>query len=219
MIYKEWIKTRWYLLLAMIVTLGFTGYVLLRINRVIDLMGADHLWQVMLDRDVIFIDSQMYIPFIIGLALAVVQYVPEMMQSRLKLTLHLPHNQFAIIGMMLLYGVMALFICFAVNFALMLVYLTNVMAVELVRHVLLSAVTWYVAGFAAYLLTAWVCLEPTWKRRILNIVISVCILSLFFLSSVPEAYNGFILVLVGYTVLSVLLPMLSVHRFKTGHQD
>ena len=32
--FKEWIKTRWYLLLACIVTLGFAGYSMLRINRV-----------------------------------------------------------------------------------------------------------------------------------------------------------------------------------------
>lgn len=35
--YKEWIKTRWYFLLAVVTTLGFTGYCMLRINRVIEM--------------------------------------------------------------------------------------------------------------------------------------------------------------------------------------
>lgn len=218
-IYKEWIKTRWYLILALLVSIGFTAYGLLKIERVIDLMGAVHLWQIMLERDAIFIDSQSYIPLLIGIGLAIVQFVPEMMQSRLKLTLHLPCNQFAIIGTMLAYGLVVMLILAVANFAIMLVYMTNVFAIELTRHVLLTAITWYVTGFTAYLLTSWICLEPTWKRRIFNIILSVCGLSVFFQSTVPEAYNGFIVVLVIYTILLVFLPMLSVHRFKTGHQD
>ena len=42
--FKEWIKTRWYLLLACIVTLGFAGYSMLRINRVVELNGGIVVW-------------------------------------------------------------------------------------------------------------------------------------------------------------------------------
>lgn len=51
--YKEWIKTRWYFLLAVVTTLGFTGYCMLRINRVIEMKGAAHVWEVMMQRDAI----------------------------------------------------------------------------------------------------------------------------------------------------------------------
>ena len=64
--YKEWIKTRWYFLLAVLATLGFTGYCMLRINRVVEMKGAAHVWEVMLQRDVIFIDMLQYIPLIAG---------------------------------------------------------------------------------------------------------------------------------------------------------
>ncbi len=33
--YKEWIKTRWYLLLATLFMIGITGYSMLRIGRTI----------------------------------------------------------------------------------------------------------------------------------------------------------------------------------------
>ena len=59
--YKEWIKTRWYFLLAVLATLGFTSYCMLRINRVVEMKGAAHVWEVMLQRDVIFIDMLQYI--------------------------------------------------------------------------------------------------------------------------------------------------------------
>ena len=154
----------------MLVTIGKTGYSRGRIDSVIGLIGMEHLWQVMLERDVIFIDLQMYIPLIIGVLLAIVQFVPEMQQSRLKLTLHLPYPHYRIIAVMLLYGMLVLLVCFTFNFIFMTVYFIEILAGELVKHILMTALTWYVAGFTGYLLTAWVCLEPTWKRRILNII-------------------------------------------------
>ena len=59
--YKEWIKTRWYLLLALVVTVGFAGYSMLRINRVVTLKGVEHVWEVMLQRDAVFVDFP-YLP-------------------------------------------------------------------------------------------------------------------------------------------------------------
>ena len=71
--YKEWIKTRWYFLLAVLATLGFTGYCMLRINRVVEMKGAAHVWEVMLQRDVIFIDMLQYIPLIAGILMPFVR--------------------------------------------------------------------------------------------------------------------------------------------------
>ena len=186
--YKEWIKTRWYLLLAGVVTLGFAGYSMLRINRVVELKGVEHVWEVMLQRDAVFVDLLQYIPLLVGLLLAVVQFVPEMHRKCL-------------------------------NFLLMAVYLESILASELVRHILLTAVPWYLAGVSAYLLVSWVCLEPAWKRRILNLIITVLVLRVFFLSATPEAYNSFLPWLTLYTLLIAGFSWLSVIRFKEGKQD
>ena len=63
--YKEWIKTRWYLLLALLVTLGFAGYSMLRINRVASMKGVEHVWEVMLARDTVFVDLLEFIPLLV----------------------------------------------------------------------------------------------------------------------------------------------------------
>ena len=68
--YKEWIKTRWYLLLALLVTLGFAGYSMLRINRVASMKGVEHVWEVMLARDTVFVDLLEFIPLLVGILLA-----------------------------------------------------------------------------------------------------------------------------------------------------
>ena len=114
--FKEWIKTRWYLLLACIVTLGFAGYSMLRINRVVELKGAAHVWEVMLSRDAVFVNLLEYAPLLVGILLALVQFIPEMYHKCLKLTLHLPYPQLKMINLMLLYGLLTLVICFATNY-------------------------------------------------------------------------------------------------------
>lgn len=217
--YKEWIKTRWYLLLMFIATLGFAGYSMLRISRVAELKGVAHVWEVMILKDVVFVDLLQYIPLLAGLLLALVQYMPEMYHKCLKLTLHLPYSSWRMVNSMLLFGLSALAVCFIVNYALMFVYLQRILAPELYLRILLSALPWYLAGFASYLLLSWICLEPTWKRRIFNIAVSLLVLRVFFLAPSAESYNGFIPWLAFYTLLLGSLSWLSIVRFKAGEQD
>ena len=90
--YKEWLKTRWYYLVAVLLSLSFVGYVLLNFFRAAGLKGIAHLWEVMLLRDAVFVDLLQFVPLVVGLLFAVVQFVPEMQRKCLKLTLHLPHR-------------------------------------------------------------------------------------------------------------------------------
>ena len=112
LLYKEWIKTRWYLLLALSVTLGFAGYALLKLHRAVALTGAGHIWEVMVTRNAVFIDQMQYVPLLAGLALAAVQYLPEVHRKCLKLTLHLPVPALATLGVMLAFGVAVLAVLF-----------------------------------------------------------------------------------------------------------
>lgn len=217
--YKEWIKTRWYLLLAMLTMFGFVIYSMLRINRVANLKGIEHVWEVMLAKDVVFVDLLEFIPLLVGVLLAVVQFVPEMHRKCLKLTLHLPIPQLKMINEMLFFGLLILIACFAICWLIMYGYMQTILAPELYTRILLTSAPWFMAGIAAYLLVAWVCLEPTWKRRVMYMLVSVLLLRVFFLASAPEAYNGFLPLLVIYTFLLTTLSWLSVARFKEGKQD
>ena len=91
--YKEWIKLRWYFLLAVLVTSGVAGYCLLRMDRAIELKGAAHIWEVMVLKDAVFIDYMQFVPLLAGILAALVQFMPEMQRKCLKLTLHLPCPQ------------------------------------------------------------------------------------------------------------------------------
>lgn len=192
---------------------------MLRVSRACALQGVEHIWIVMLQRDVIFVDMLKYVPLFIGLALALVQFEPEMQRKSFKLTLHLPIRASKAVSAMLLYGVSVLVVIFIPAILLMWGYLQSVMATELWQHIIFTTLPWYLAGIAAYLLTAWVALEPTWKRRIVDAVIALLMIRIYFLTPTPEAYNGFIPHLVVLTASFALLSMLSLTRFRDGRQD
>ena len=217
--YKEWIKTRRYFPIALTVSVIFIIYALLGVQRVINFRGVAHLWEILLSRDVVFIETLTYIPLLAGLLLAIVQFVPEMQQKRLKLTLHLPYPQNRMLMLMLIAGLSELIVIYLIDYLILSVYLQNILAPELTDRILLTLLPWYIGGITAYFLTSWICLEPTWRRRIIDLLIAVGVVRIFFLSSVPEAYNCFLPWLVVYTAAAMLLPQLSVSRFKEGCQD
>ena len=160
-----------------------------------------------------------FIPLLTGLLLAIVQFVPEMQQKRLKLTLHLPYPQNRMLMLMLIAGLSELIVIYLIDYLILYVYLQNILAPELTDRILLTSLPWYIGGITAYSLTSWICLEPTWKRKILNFFISCGIIRIFFLSNVPQAYDGFIWILLLFTGFTFILPWLSVTRFKAGKQD
>ncbi len=218
--YKEWIKTRWYFLLSMLVTLGFTSFQLLQIYRSMTLKGGpSHFWSTIILKDVIFIDKLQFIPLGIGIIWAIVQFVPEMNHKCLKLSLHLPYSQLKMTFSMLLSGFAMLFFCFSVNYILLYGFFNTYFASELVWHVLLTSIPWFIAGLAGYLLFSWICLEPTWKMRVINLLMSGFLLKIFFISTLPEAYKPSLIILLIATLLLFALPWLSIIRFKEGKQD
>ncbi|MBQ7856093.1 MAG: hypothetical protein IJ348_03115 [Alistipes sp.] len=217
--YKEWIKIRWYWLLALVASIGFSGFAMLRLARAVSLKGADHIWQVMIDRDAIFIDLLQYLPLFLGLGLAVVQFVPEMQRKSFKLTLHLPIKATTAVSVMLAYGAVMLLTTFIPAILIKFCYLQSVLAPELWQHILYTAAPWYMAGLAAYFFTAWVALEPTWGRRVLDGVIALLFIRIYFQPAKPEAYNDFMPLLTVVTLMLPLLSMLSLTRFRDGRQD
>ncbi|MEG1617326.1 MAG: hypothetical protein RR202_11005 [Bacteroidales bacterium] len=217
--YKEWIKTRWMLLLSLLVLVGFSTYLLLNLYRVLDLKGAVHIWEVMIQRDALFVELLKYLPLLIGIILGVTQYVPEMHQKCLKLTLHLPYDSTRMIASMLGFGILSLLVLSTISLGILFVGLNGALPIELTRHILLSAVVWYIAGIAGYLFTAWITLEPTWKRRILNGIVSILVLKIFFTEAAGEAFNDFLPILIIGTLLFTTFTFLSVSRFKEGKQD
>lgn len=217
--YKEWIKTRRVFFISLLLAVAMAVYALLAMNRLIALKGAEHLWIVMLLKDNSFIDIVKYVPLVVGVAVAVAQMAPEMSHKRLKLTLHLPYPQMKLVGIMLSAGLLEILAVYVVQLAIITVYDLTILPHELVARVVLTALPWYFAGFAAYLFAASVCLEGRWYMRVALSLLGIGVLMMFFLQDSPEAYNGIIVGMVVFVPVLALLCFGSVIRFKEGRQD
>lgn len=219
LIFKEWIKTRWCLLLIVAGCWGTTIYNMIRVHRAIQLRGVEHIWQVVVGKDAIFVDSLTYIPAIAGLLLALVQFMPEMRRKSLKLTLHLPIPRLTTVNVMLLYGIGCLAAIFIVDFLIVICAMSGSFAPQIVARISLAMAPWHIAGLCAYLFASCIVLEPTWKRRIAISVAALLLLSLFYLGQDPAAYAVSWPAMLVVTLLSISLSWLSIDRFVAGKQD
>lgn len=219
LLFKEWLKTRRVFAVSLILAVAMASYTVLMMNRLIELKGVEHLWLIMLLRDNSFVDIIKYIPIIIGIAIGVSQMAPEIMQKRLKLTLHLPYPQDRLISLMLMTGIIELLVIFIIQIGIIAVYDSAILPRELVCRVILTTLPWYFAGFTAYLFTTSICLEGTWKRRVILGLLCVATLMIYYLQPALEAYNGMIIIMIIFFFLLSILSFGSVIRFKEGRQD
>ena len=217
--YKEWIKTKWYYAVACLLLIGFASYAGIYLKRVGDLSGMAALWEYYLSKDDSLITIIKYLPLIVGIGGAVFQFAPEMHRKCLKLTLHLPCGYIKSVGAMMLFGTGILVMCSLICFAVLYVFASHILPNEIVSRILLTAIPWFLAGFCAYYLTIWVVVEPVWKKRVFQTILSVVVLKLFIITDTPGAYLPSLWWLVPLAFGAALLPVISLSDFKEGLQD
>jgi hypothetical protein len=182
------------------------------------LLGAGNVWEDILQKGTTHFGLLKFLPLAAGVALALAQFVPEMVSKRLKLTLHLPMPESKIMLTMLTFGLMSLLALFGISLLAITLGLQAYFPPEITCWNLSALHPWWWGGAAAYLLTAWICLEPTWRQRIINGVIAILLLSLFHFKAMPEAYTPLLPYLIVVVVLSLSFSFVSLTRFKEGKQ-
>ena len=197
-------------------TIGVLAYSFIEINHNIRLQGAVDEWYLYLFMDGGLPSVTQYLPLMTGVILALVQFVPEMVNKRLKLTLHLPAEENSIIACMLQYGYIVLLVLFGITIAAYVVGLSFTFPFEITGRMLARLTPAFVAGLAAYGFTAWICFEPQWKQRVLNSFVAVGLISVLFVSVQSAVYMHFALGLIILLIASFAFPFFSVLRFKHG---
>ncbi|MDR0833989.1 MAG: hypothetical protein LBN93_07410 [Candidatus Symbiothrix sp.] len=218
LVYKEWIKTRSVIGVLFLIFLGVGIYSFMHISADIRLLGLVNLWEEAIQKDPAMFPYFKYLPLLAGVLLAITQYVPELQFKRLKLTLHLPLKDDTIVLTMLLYGFGVVLLLSFVTLALLLLGLSRRFPAEIVGTTFQQLLPWFLAGPAAYLIASWICLEPQWKQRILNIIPGIIALSFFFLRAKSGAYQPFDPYLTGLVIVAFSFAFYSTTRFKEGIQ-
>jgi hypothetical protein len=216
--YRDWIKSRWALLIIVAVFAGVTAWSFISIATGLRLIGAGVVWEDVVQKGTTYFDYLKFLPLLAGVLLAVVQYAPEIINKRLKLTLHLPLPEHKIMLTMLAFGVGSLAVVFTATYAAVAVGLARYFPAEIVQWNLASMTPWLWGGIAAYLLSVWVCLEPVWRQRVFDALLACGLVALFYFDAPPGAYTPFLPCLLVLTALSVTFSFYSLIRFKDGEQ-
>jgi hypothetical protein len=214
--FKEWLKIRWTFLAMGLVCAGITVNVALDISQLMTLEKATNVWSYVILMQYPFYSSFRYVPLLVGIAVAVAQFVPEVLQARLKLALHLPLRENQVLLWMVAYGA-------GMVTALLMVTLLAAVAVtarsfpsEVVASMVCTMAPWFVAGIISYFLAATIVVEPRWIRRAFLIVLAYGFLDALVLPVAIEAYHPSILWFVLLGLLTTTGVVLSGHRFRKG---
>ncbi|MGL4992730.1 MAG: hypothetical protein ACRC6R_01150 [Bacteroidales bacterium] len=217
--FKEWIKTKIVFILFSLLSLVALIYNLAIWYRIATFKGESHLWEIVIGKDTLLIQSYQYLPYLMAIAMAIFQFLPEMRERRLKLTLHLPigHNKMA--AMMVLSGV-TLFVAYSIVMLCIALLASNYyFPFEITERLITTFVTWHLGALTTYLLASRIVLEGTRRYAITHLLVSVLIVSLFFQSSTPGAYAKFLPFIALMCVASSGWILFSIDRFKRGERD
>ncbi len=216
LIYKEWLKTKWFTSIAMLLNLGVVIYIFVSLrSSFISTGGVAYLSSLMTYKTQFF-SLYRYIPLAVALLIGLSQFVPEVTEKRIKLALHLPLNNLRIIYTMVLYGFVLLLAIILPGILIFTGLISIYLPAEITVPILQTMCPWVLGGFCAYFLIAMIALEPIWKFRFLYILVSYEVLSLFLRHFSIGNAATLLPVLCLITCLSSIAPIYTSYRFNKG---
>ncbi len=216
LVYKEWIKLRWFLLGLAVLSLLSCGNLFLYMRRLFEFRPAMTVWMTMIHDHRVLYAGIKYNAVIAGVVIAAVQFIPETTKRRLRLLFHLPVPQATAIYMMVGIGLLCTAVLAMIDLACLVATIHRYFPAEVVRSATATSAAWWLAGLIAYVGTALVLLEPAWWRKIAYGATAYFFVSLLMKGKSYELYNA---VLWRYALL-LLLFLLAIHlpayRVKRG---
>jgi hypothetical protein len=215
-LYKEWIKLRLYWALLLLGSIGYAAYLCLRLRQVHQFHDAVSVWGAWIFKGYLFFAPFRYVPLVVGVVLGVLQFLPETLNKRIRLVLHLPLGENRVISHHLLAGLLGLSQVLLPAASLFVITGWVYFPVEFQRNLFLTLAPWVLAGFAGYLLTATLLLENSWRYRVFYLLLGGAAIRLFYLGDFYDVYQRVLAGFALWTVTLFLLPLLSSYRFRKG---
>lgn len=215
-IFKEWIKLRWFLVIYAAFALLDLGYIFLKVRHDILFNEANSYWYGILFMGYQYFRFIKYIPLAGGIMVAVAQFFPETVNKRVKLTFHLPRKEDAMLLTMTGFGAGSLLVVYLIVFGLFLLGSTLFFPAEITIAAAITLVPWFLCGLAAYFLGALVILEPVWRYRFLYFAAAGAFLPFFLKPGVSGSYAPLLLPLALVVALLSISLLFSGYRFRKG---
>ena len=214
LLFKEWLKVRWTFLSLSGISIVAILYIFLNVSYGIEINGAVNFWAYIIYRKYAFASDLVYMPFIIGVVLGIVQFYPEINSGRLKLTLHLPMKENKILLSLVSIVGGLLLLLFVLNLLIFVLVSNSFFPHEITESNLLTLIPAYNAGMIGYFATVTIMVEPVWSRRIPQLIFFAGLVSALF--DTGDFTAKLILFFVVMTIFSFLTILLSGFYYKRG---
>lgn len=220
LIYKEWLKVRWTLIALAMLNLLVVVSTCVSIANAFGLIDASKLYGDIVALQNLFYYDLLYIPFLTGLLLGIVQFYPEINSSRIKLTLHLPMKESKALMTMQLFGIGSMFLVFAVDVIILLWFSSKYFPSEIINGMLISILPWLLAGFVIYIFITIIFVDTSWSRRAIIGLTGLAFVNNYYLStmyggtiySYSESWFYFVIMII---IISPLI-LWSGNNYKRG---
>ncbi len=215
-IYKEWLKTRWFIIAFATLGTLVVGYIFLTVQHNFKFSDANSYWYTLLFMKLKYFGYLKFVPIAGALAISIAQFFPETVDKRIKLTFHLPLNENRVLLIMMLFGTLVLLASYLLFLSIFVAFSALYFPSNIIIPALITITPWFLAGFAAYYFVALIVLEPVWKYRFLYILVAATIVPLFFEPAATGSYSPANPVLVIIVILSSISLLFSGFRFRKG---
>ncbi len=212
--YKEYLKIRWPWLTLLALNVLLMAYIFIETRRLFVLDHTEMVWYRTIHLHQMYYELFKYAPLITGLLLAGIQYLPEMVNERLRLSLHLPVSAHRLILAHVLVGLTAVFLILFLDMGALALIGASHFPAEVVTTAFWTTLPWCLAGMAAYLCVTLGLLEPNYRLRLANLIVAAGVTGLFLLPVTPGGYRPGLLFLAIPLLLLVPAVLLPAYRFR-----
>lgn len=215
-IYKEWIKIRWTFLTFLVLGIIALAIVFLKVRHDILFVDAVNFWYSFLFRGFPYFTLLKFLPFVIGLGIAIAQYFPETVDKRIKLTFHLPVQENGILIKMHAFGAACIITMFLSFFLIFIAGSSLFFPSDIIMPSVISITPWFLGGVATYFVVALILLEPIWLYRGLFAIVGGGFITFFYMNASIGGYKPILVSLLLLTALSSIVILFSGYRFRKG---
>ncbi len=217
--FKEYVKLRsvWLLLLGLNAALMLCLYVETR--HLFRLDHAEIVWYRVMGLGQLYYGALRFVPLLTGLALACLQFLPEMRDERMRLSLHLPAGSNIVVLAHLFIGLCGLAALMGLDAAALAWVSAIYFPYEACIAALFTFLPWVIAGFTAYLGVTLAFMEPRIKLRVFNLLLAGGLAAIMLRQAPPGAYAGSWPVLAAALPLLLLAALLPAYHFRHRRQE
>ena len=218
-LYKETIKMRLAWLLLFLFNTAFMIWLFIGVRHLFKLDHPEVVWYRVITLGQEHYSAIRVVTLLVGVVVACVQFLPEMRDERLRLSLHLPTSSNTVILTHLFAGLLAiglLYLCDGlILVAITLLYFPS----DVVPTMLWTVAPWMLAGVTGYLGTTLALLEPGLRLRVFILALTAGLVSPMLARRMPGDFANALSLFALVVPLLLLASLLPAYHFRHRRVD